>query len=53
MNLKNTFYQDKEGNDKFNEQCINCPYLCKQSYRVSIMSCKLLKENKNKNGKKK
>jgi hypothetical protein len=53
MNLKNVFYQDENGNDKYNSQCINCSYDCKQSFRAIVVNCRLLKEIKSKNGKRK
>lgn len=48
MNKKNEYYQDEEGNDKFNDTCINCPYKCKQSFRTRLITCKYLKEKKKK-----
>lgn len=40
------FFKDKDGNIKYNENCQNCEYDCKQSYKVKIVSCKKTKEGK-------
>ena len=48
MNLENVFYKDDNGEVKYNSNCMECPYNCKQSFRSTIMVCKRTKELKKK-----
>lgn len=46
MNDKNLYFKDAKGEIIYNKLCIDCPYSCKQSFRSTIITCKLLKEHK-------
>lgn len=48
MNDINLFFKNKKGNIQYNSTCMQCKYKCKQSFRSSIVSCRLTQENKKK-----
>lgn len=49
MNIdKNIYFKDKNDKIVYNELCQQCKYKCKQSFRVEIINCKFLKEQKTK-----
>lgn len=35
-----SYYKDENGNIKYHEKCEKCPKKCKQSFRVSKLTCR-------------
>lgn len=44
MNDKHLYYKNKYGEIQYNSSCESCPYDCKQSFRSTIVDCKMFKE---------
>ena len=40
------FFLDTDGRRKYNDVCRRCVYDCKQSYRVTIVSCPVYKSKR-------
>ena len=44
--LEWAFFLDADGRRKYNEQCRRCVHDCKQSFRVTIVSCPIYKSKR-------
>ena len=44
--LEWAFFLGADGRRKYNEQCCRCVHDCKQSYRVTIVSCPAYKSKR-------
>ncbi len=44
--LEWAFFLDSDGRRKYNEQCRRCVHDCKQSFRVTIVSCPVYKSKR-------
>jgi hypothetical protein len=43
---ENSYWLDKNGNEKFCKYCLDCKRNCKQSYRISDIFCPIKLKNK-------